>query len=660
LDIRAIDVSVLIFVNKTLRLGVLDPIMVFITNRGYILALFVVIGLIFKDKKSALIASALGLASVLLTDWVSHIIKHMVERPRPFYELPELDVLTGRGRSFSMPSNHASNAFAFILPFYFFVRSRLRHLLLFIAVLIAYSRLYVGVHYPSDVIVGAGLGSALSILVVIYYKAVSKIERDKRILVFVLTALSIFRVYYITEGPLDLSPDEAHYWDWSRRLDISYYSKGPVIAYLIWSGTKIFGDSVFGVRGFAILFSLLSSLILYLLGKTMYDEKTGIYSALIYQIVPIFAAFGIGMSIDSPFLFFWTLSLLLFYLAVRDNSIKDWIALGVTIGLGLLTKYLMAFFYLSGLLYILSIKEKRRLLLSPAPYLTTIISILLFSPVIIWNWEHDWVTLRHTLGQTHLSEGAVFSAKSFFEFIGSQFGVISPVLFIFIIYIVVRLRKENPFVFWFSVPMLVFFLLKSIQGKVQANWPMTAYVVGVIGFSAYIRDFSSFRGLKKAAVISAIVISLGMTSIGHFPSLINLPPKKDPSARLRGWRSLGTEISSIRKQMKKETFIFSDSYQVTAELAFYTEGKPFVYCINLGRRMNQYDIWPGFEGLVGYDAIFVKMGRHELPTELKDLFEGYERHIFEAEDKKGKKIREFSIFILRNFKGMERKYAESF
>jgi membrane-associated phospholipid phosphatase len=114
LDIRAIDVSILIFINKTLRVDALDPIMVFITNKGYILAFFVVLGLIFKDKKSALIAASLGIASVLLTDWISHIVKHIVERQRPFYEFPEINFLTGRGRSFSMPSNHASNAFAFI------------------------------------------------------------------------------------------------------------------------------------------------------------------------------------------------------------------------------------------------------------------------------------------------------------------------------------------------------------------------------------------------------------------------------------------------------------------------------------------------------------------------------------------------------------------
>ena len=77
----------------------------------------------------------------------------------------------------------------------------------------------------------------------------------------------LFRLYYITSGVVDLSPDEAQYWEWSRRLDLSYYSKGPMIAYLIAVGAAIFGDNVFGIRIMTVIFSALGSIALYLLGK---------------------------------------------------------------------------------------------------------------------------------------------------------------------------------------------------------------------------------------------------------------------------------------------------------------------------------------------------------------------------------------------------------
>jgi 4-amino-4-deoxy-L-arabinose transferase-like glycosyltransferase len=102
------------------------------------------------------------------------------------------------------------------------------------------------------------------------------------LLIFLL-AVSLFRIYYIQYGPLDLSPDEAHYWEWSRRLDLSYYSKGPMIAYLIHLGTLLFGNTVLGVRFMAVIFSVSSSVFLYLLGKTLYEERVGISSAILLQ-----------------------------------------------------------------------------------------------------------------------------------------------------------------------------------------------------------------------------------------------------------------------------------------------------------------------------------------------------------------------------------------
>ena len=74
-----------------------------------------------------------------------------------------------------------------------------------------------------------------------------------------------------------------------------------------------------------------------------------------------------------------------------------------------------------------------------------------------------------------------------------------------------------------------------------------------------------------------------------------------------GWKELGEEVSKVSNSMPatKPVFNSPDKYQVSSEMAFYVRGNPFTYCINLGRRMNQYDLWPGFEHFNGYNAIFV-------------------------------------------------------
>ncbi|MDP2279266.1 MAG: glycosyltransferase family 39 protein, partial [Nitrospirota bacterium] len=484
-----------------------------------------------------------------------------------------------------MPSNHAANSFAIILAVSYMSGKWVRWIALTVALLVGFSRVYIGVHYPSDVIIGALTGIAVSILVIKFYEWASvryKFKPYNTALLISLLGLSLFRIYYITHGVIDLSPDEAHYWEWSRRLDLSYYSKGPMIAYLIAFGTAIFGDNVFGIRIMAVVSSALSSIFLYLLGKKMFDERTGLAAAVLMQIVPLYSAYGVLFTIDSPFIFFWVLSLYLFWRAVeqksnravvnsqipphppllkggikgglsslvtRYSSLNLWLLLGISIGFGLLTKYTMAFFYICALLFLLASKQHRRILLTKEPYISLALSLIIFSPVIIWNAAHDWVTLRHTAGQAHISgqwsrlgESPVVTVvsdqwlKHFSEFLGSQIGIITPIIFGMMFYAVFKLKTQNSklkteFLFWFSIPIIVFFLLKSFQGKVQANWALPAYAAGFIAFSAvFISRWESIKKWIQWTVIAGVFISLLITVIAHYPAILKLPPKLDPTS----------------------------------------------------------------------------------------------------------------------------------
>lgn len=674
-----IDISLFFFVNRTLQNSLFNIIMPFITSRAYILILPFVVWFFYKDRKKTIIAFVLALASFALSDWGSEILKHILERPRPCKVLEGVHLLVGCSDSYSMTSNHAVNAFAFAVPFFILFKNKIRYAFIIVALLVSFSRVYVGVHYPSDVLVGGLLGIGVAISIFGFYKKAHKKFQEKpypTILFIFLLIVSLFRIYYILNGPLDLSPDEAHYWEWSRRPDWSYYSKGPMIAYLIYIGTAIFGDNVFGIRSMAVLFSALSSIFIYILGRKLYDEKAGLFSAILIQLIPLFSTFGIIFTIDSPFIFFWILSLFFFWeainseaLCVMGNEYKRnqtnpsrithhalpiyWLLLGLSIGFGLLTKYTMAFFYLCAFLFILS-KEKR-LLLARGPYIAIIISLLVFSPVVLWNAEHDWVTLRHTAGQANIEEGFRITIMRFLEFAGSQFGVITPLLFVLVAMSLWKLRRqrEGAFLFWFSVPIIAFFLLKSLQAKVQANWAMPGYITGIISFSAFYKNFYSEGKGRKILITTAVLLTVVVTSITHYPSILNLPVKKDPTSRLKGWKELGVEVTKLYDEMsvKRPVFIFSDRYQVSSELAFYVKGHPITYCIVHKRRMNQYDLWPGFQNLLYYDAIFVRIGDTRLPKKIGDSFERIEKRLFTAYTN-DKKIREYSIFLCYDFKGM--------
>lgn len=674
MSLPALDSLLFFLINHNLQNSFFDIVMPFITKKAWLIFLPLYLWCFAKDRKTATIALVLGLSSLLLSDWGSNALKHFFERVRPCSELDGVRVLVGCGKSFSMPSNHAVNAFAFITPFFILQRNRVRYLFVAVALIVGFSRIYVGVHYPSDVIVGALIGLLVSMSVLRSYNVVLRRFQEtpfSTVLIVFLVCIGLFRIFYIQNGPLELSPDEAHYWEWSRRLDLSYYSKGPMIAYIIRLGTSFFGDTVFGIRIMAVVFSTLSSILLYFLGKRVYGEKAGLLSALIMQIVPLFSVYGILFTIDSPFIFFWILSLFLFRVALDKSQTSHpqaliyWSLLGLSVGLGLLTKYTMAFFSLCALVFLFSSKEKRKVLLTKGPYLAFIISILIFSPVIIWNATHDWITLKHTAGQAHIAEGIQISLISFLEFIGSQFGVITPLLLILMAVSLWQLRgeKEGSLLFWFSVPVSGFFLLKSIHGKVQANWALPAYVTGIVAFSAYFLQgfFHEGKGRRIMTAI-ALAIALIVTSLAHYPQILNLPVTLDPTARLAGWKELGSEVSKLYEQMSLNhpVFIFSDRYQVSSQLAFYGKGHPVTYCINVDRRMNQYDLWPSFHTFIHYHAIFVRTGDVTIPEKVAAAFHKVEKKVFTAYTNKHAKIRDYSIFICYDFKGLEQERPRTY
>jgi hypothetical protein len=200
------------------------------------------------------------------------------------------------------------------------------------------------------------------------------------------------------------------------------------------------------------------------------------------------------------------------------------------------------------------------------------------------------------------------------------------------------------------------FLFKSLLGKVQVNWALSCYLTGLIVFSAYfLAGFSSLSFRARRLTTAAVSLAVLCTIFIHIACLIPYPANMDPLIKIRcGSAQLGREVARLAEQLKPQRFIFSDGYMTASLLAFYMDGQPTTYCVNLNRRFNEFDTWPTFHGLIGYDAVFVMPGDRQMPDQLMDKFQEYQKHLVKTRSAVGGIENVYSVFLCRNFKGMER------
>ncbi len=451
-------------------------------------------------------------------------------------------------------------------------------------------------------------------------------SRPRLLVLTLIGGLTLFHLWYIGSGRLPLSPDEAHYWEWSRRLDWGYYSKGPMVAYLIALSTRLGGSTEFFVRLPAVLLSAGTALLTFLLGRDLYrSERVGSLAVLILTVIPLYAAGSLLMTIDPPFLFFWTVALWAFLRALTGGSVRWWILVGIALGLGTLSKYSMLLLVpLLACVLVLSptLPDARRGFL-----LSCGTAALLASPLLLWNLFHGWISLHHVIGQTGLAPEETWTLLRALlnvgEFWGAQALLLSPLLFVVLLAAMGRAglrairQRTTPDLLLALTSLLPFLLFAawSLLSKVQGNWPAPAYLTASIAAAAWGEASASSRALRIVLGLS-LAVALLVTTALHFPTLLGdlLPPRMDPVRRLHGWRELGRDTGRLLRTFSDPVILMSDRYQIASELAFYVPGQPTVYTVNLGRRLNQYDVWGGLNALRGRSTLLVTYGDGDVPA----------------------------------------------
>ena len=488
---------------------------------------------------------------------------------------------------------------------------------------------------------------------------------------FWILGLSAFYLWLISSGHWPLDAEEAQYWQWARRLDWSYYSKGPMVAYLIALSTELGGHTEFWVRLPAVALGIGSAGIAYALASQVFQsQRAGFLSVVLLSLMPLYAAGSLLMTTDSPFVFCWGLTSFFLCRAVRRRFKSWWYVAGIGFGLGLLSKYTMLMLVPCVLLWLLASPKLRPWLRRREPYEAALLGVLIFSPAIVWNARHGWLSVRHVLIQAGAG-GKSISLWGGPEFLASQIAVLSPFLFLLMILGVawawregVRQDREDLLLLaCLSAPVFLFFQGWSFLTKVQANWAAHAYFTAAIAVAGWSGTWPTWgerrgstrrlNGLLRASIITpAVFLAVFIVADLWAPFGLRVPGALDlVGKRLRGWPELGQAVGEVLRGSASPLFLASDRYQIASELAFYVEGHPRVYNANLGRRMNQYDLWGGWEALKGQDGLFITYGAGDPPQELRLAFQEAVRVRVVPIVYRGRHLRDFSIYRGRNFLG---------
>ena len=414
-----------------------------------------------------------------------------------------------------------------------------------------------------------------------------------------------------------LVPDEANYWQWSRYLDIGYYDHPPMIAWTIWLATTIFGHTEFAVRLPTVLGITVASAYLCLLAARWFSCRCAFHVALASQVILLMNGSALIATPDGLLLPCWAAACYHAAQALEKDKAGQWLLTGIWFGLGLLSKYTMLLFLPSLFFCMIFTRMYRKRLFTYKPWLGLGVGFLVFTPVILWNAGHDWVTFRHVLFQGGVNNTTFFSLRFIGDFLGTQLALLSPVLFLFIVagwingWSSRRLQPgDGPFLIWMSLTGFLVFTLLAFHVRIYGNWPAPAYLTGLVLTAAlYSPGRAGITGqhhrLWKFGIGLAAITSAAIMIQLLYP-VLPVKAEYDRTARETvGWDQLGSTVDAVVQEMERpdNTFVFGLRYQFASELAFYMPGQPYTLSINRWSRPNVYDFWFDDGMVVGKDAV---------------------------------------------------------
>ena len=358
-----------------------------------------------------------------------------------------------------------------------------------------------------------------------------------------LTAgLTLARVVALFGTPLELYPDEAQYWLWSRTLDFGYYSKPPMIAWAIWATTAVGGDAEAWVRLAAPLFQAGATLAVFALGRRLYGGGAAFAAAGLYALMPAVQISSAVMATDAPLLFFLGLTLVAYaeLQTAAGGARLAWAAgLGAALGLAFLSKYAAVYAVIGIALHLILSREARRAWAPGAAVIALAVFALVLAPNLAWNASHGFATLHHTAANAAWGQGGVDPLGPL-AFLASQFAVFGPVPFGALIAglgLAARRRalaKSDLMLLCFILPPILIVAGQAFLSRANANWSGASYLPGAVLVAAWLVRWRARRWLSAAVATQAALAAFVILALVQ-PRAADAMGASNSLKRVRGW-----------------------------------------------------------------------------------------------------------------------------
>ena len=429
--------------------------------------------------------------------------------------------------------------------------------------------------------------------------------------------MTVMRMVYA--GVLDLRTDEAYYWTWSKESALSFLDHPPMIAWFIRFGTAIFGDTALGVRFAGIVAMLVTQLLLADIVRRVTNDFRAVVFALLMPEAALY--YGLLMAKVAPDTALIPFAVAMLWSLVRLNESGDgrwWLAAGLFAGLALLSKFTAIMLLPAVAAFMLVPDWRGRWLRSPYPWAAVLIATAVFSPVLIWNDQHDWASFRFQLVRATAANSPSF--RTLGEFLGLQFGLVGFVLLPVVISGVALnawrgWRNREPVALLLSTAVIVpfgYFLWKSLTLRVGDTWPMFLWPAGfaatAINATMLSREkfpewvvTSTFRWMR-IAIVTGIVFVVGVF-LYYVVAPWNFIGRTDPVGGEAGYEQV---VAHARNQLKKTgaTWIATTDYRTYAMLRWHFNGHVPVIQINERGRFQGFRD-PGMDWVRGHPGLYV-------------------------------------------------------